>query len=53
VLAPDQRLGFDVDRVKDTLADLFGSRVDLVFRKLFRRLLRDEILSQARTLYAA
>jgi predicted nucleotidyltransferase len=53
VLAPDRRLGFAVDRLEDALADLFGRRVDLVSKKSLHRLLRDEVLSEARTLYAA
>jgi predicted nucleotidyltransferase len=53
VLSPDRRLGFAVDRLEDALADRFGRRVDLVSKKSLHRLLRDEILSEARTLYAA
>jgi predicted nucleotidyltransferase len=53
VLAPDRRLGFAVDRLEDALADLFGRKVDLVSKKSLHRLLRDEVLSEARTLYAA
>jgi predicted nucleotidyltransferase len=39
--------------LEDALADLFGRRVDLVTKKSLHRLLRDEVLSEARTLYAA
>jgi predicted nucleotidyltransferase len=53
VLAPDRRLGFALDRLEDELADLFGRRVDLVSTKSLHRLLRDDVLAQARTLYAA
>ena len=53
VLAPERRLGFAVDRLEDQLADLFGRKVDLVSKRALHRLLRDEVLSQARTLYAA
>ncbi len=53
VLSPGARLGFDIDRLEDELADLFGRKVDLVSRKSLHRLLRDDVLVEARTLYAA
>ncbi len=53
VMAPDRRLGFAVDRLEDELADLFGRTVDLVSKKSLHRLLRDEVLAEARMLYAA
>jgi predicted nucleotidyltransferase len=53
VLAPNRRLGFAIDRLEDELADVFGRRVDLVSKKSLHRLLRDEVLAEARTLYAA
>jgi len=53
VMAPDRRLGFAVDRLEDELADLFGRNVDLVSKRSLHRLLRDEVLAEARTLYAA
>ncbi len=53
VMAPDRRLGFAIDRLEDELADLFGRKVDLVSKASLHRLLRDEVLSEARTLYAA
>ena len=52
-LAPDRGLGFDIDRLEDELANFFGRTVDLVSKKSLHRLLRDEVLSEARTLYAA
>ena len=52
-LAPDARLGFDLDRLEDELASLFGRPDDLVSKKALHRLLRDQVLSEARTLYAA
>lgn len=53
VLAPDARLGFAIDDLEDDLAQLFGRKVDLVSKKALHRLLRDEVVAQARTLYAA
>lgn len=53
VLAPDARLGFAIDRLEDEFADLFGRKVDLVSKKSLHRLLRDAVLDEARTLYAA
>ena len=53
VLAPDARLGFGIDRLEDELGDLFGRKVDLVSKKALHRLLRDEVLAEARPLYAA
>lgn len=53
VLAPDARLGFAFSQLEDELAELFGRRVDLVAKRSLHRLLRDEVLAEARTLYAA
>jgi predicted nucleotidyltransferase len=53
VLSPGARLGFDIDPLEDELADLLGRKVDLVSRKSLHRLLRDDVLVEARTLYAA
>jgi predicted nucleotidyltransferase len=39
--------------LEDELADVFGRNVDLVSKKTLRRLLRDAVLAEARTLYAA
>jgi uncharacterized protein len=52
-LAPNSRLGFRLDKLEDELAELFGRSVDLVSKKSLHRLLRDDILSEARPLYAA
>ena len=52
-LAPDTHLGFGIDELEDELARLFGRTVDLVSKKSLHRLLRDDVLSEARTLYAA
>jgi predicted nucleotidyltransferase len=40
-------------RLQSELAELFGRPVDLVPRDGLKRALRSEVLSQARTLYAA
>ena len=53
VLAPGAQLGFAINDLEDDLAQLFGRRVDLVSKKSLHRLLRDEVVAQARTLYAA
>jgi predicted nucleotidyltransferase len=53
VMAPDRHLGFALDQLEDELADLFGRTVDLVSKKSLHRLLRPEVLAEARTLYAA
>ncbi|MEI8240143.1 MAG: nucleotidyltransferase domain-containing protein [Actinomycetota bacterium] len=52
VLAPDAQLGFTINELEDELAQLFGRHVDLVSKKAVHRLLRDEVVGQARTLYA-
>ncbi len=53
VMAPDRRLGFAIDRLEDELEELFGRKVDLVSKRSLHRLLRGEVLAEARTLYAA
>ena len=52
VLAPGAQLGFAINDLEDDLAQLFGRTVDLVSKKAIHRLLRDEVVAQARTLYA-
>ena len=52
VLAPGAQLGFAINDLEDDLAQLFGRKVDLVSKKAIHRLLRDEVVAQARTLYA-
>jgi predicted nucleotidyltransferase len=51
VLAPGAQLGFAINNLEDDLARLFGRKVDLVSKKAVHRLLRDEVVVQARTLY--
>lgn len=53
VLAPETKLGFGINRLEDELSELFGRPVDLVAKKALHRLLRREVVAEARTLYAA
>lgn len=53
VLEPDTRLGFAINDLEDELATLFERPVDLVSKRALHRLIRDEVLADARTLYAA
>lgn len=53
VLEPGARLGFAINRLEDELAELFDRPVDLVAKRALHRLIRDDVLADARTLYAA
>lgn len=53
VLEPGSRLGFAINHLEDELSMLFGRPVDLVSKQALHRLIRDDVLSDARTLYAA
>ena len=53
VLAPGTSLGFAINHLEDELAGLFDRPVDLVSKDALHRLLRDDVLAEARTLYAA
>lgn len=53
VLAPGKHLGFAINRLEDELAALLGRRVDLVSKASLHRAVRDEVLAEARELYAA
>ena len=53
VVAPGRSLGFAINRLEDELAEVFGRRVDLVAKRAVHRMLRDNVLAEARTLYAA
>jgi hypothetical protein len=53
VMAPGRSLGFAINRLEDELTNLFGRRVDLVSKRSLHRLLRDRVLAEAQTLYAA
>jgi len=52
-LRPGRRLGWDIEQLADDLAELFGRPVDLVSRRGLHPLLRQEVLAEARPLYAA
>jgi predicted nucleotidyltransferase len=53
VLESGAALGFALNDLEDELAALFGRPVDLVSKRALHRLIRDQVLSDARTLYAA
>jgi predicted nucleotidyltransferase len=52
-LEPGRRLGWEIEQLADELAALFGRPVDLVSLAALHRRLKDTVLSEARTLYAA
>ncbi len=52
-LRPGRRLGWEIEQLADALAELLGRPVDLVSRRAIHRALRDEVLAEARPLYAA
>lgn len=52
--APDRQVSlFDLLRLQHRLEDLIGRPVDLVPKEGLKPLVRDEVLSTARTVYAA
>ena len=53
VFQPDARIGWDIVDLDDELSELFGRKVDLVSKRYLHPLMRDEVLAQARVLYAA
>lgn len=53
VLAPGRHLGFRLNALEDELQSLFGRRVDLVSKAALHRLIRENVLAEAQTLYAA
>ena len=53
VMEPGRSLGFAINRLEDELAELFGRRVDLVAKHAVHQMMRDMVLAEARTLYAA
>ncbi len=53
VLAPGRHLGFSINRLEDELAELFARPVDLVSKAALHRTIRDDVLAEARELYAA
>jgi uncharacterized protein len=52
-LAPGARLGWNIEKLSDELSELFGRPVDLVARHALHERLRDQVLAEARLLYAA
>jgi uncharacterized protein len=50
---PGRALGWEIDDLADELAELFGRPVDLVSRRALHAKLRDQVLAEARPLYAA
>ena len=53
VLKPGARLGFRLFDLEDELAEIFGRPVDLVARNSINKYIREQILADARPLYAA
>ena len=53
VLEPGRHLGFAVNALEDELRELFGRDVDLVSKAALHRLIRDDVLTEALSLYAA
>ena len=53
VLAPEARIGWDIETLADELSALFGRHVDLVSKRHLHRLIRDDVLAGAAVLYAA
>lgn len=53
VLKPGVRLGFKLFDLEDELAALFGRPVDLVGRNAVNKYIRDQVLADAKQLYAA
>lgn len=52
-LAPDARLGWDIEDLANELATVLGRPVDLVSRRGLNRRLRDKLLTEAQPIYAA
>ncbi len=52
-LAPDTRLGWAIEDLARELSAVFGRPVDLVSRRALNARLRDQVLAEAQTLYAA
>ncbi|WP_370946447.1 nucleotidyltransferase family protein [Amycolatopsis sp. cg5] len=52
-LAPGVQLGWEIEDLADELAKFFGRPVDLVSRRALHPLLRDDVLAEAKPVYAA
>ncbi len=53
VRAPGSHLGWEIEDLAAELSLLFGRKVDLVSKQYLHRVVRDEVLSTAKVLYAA
>jgi len=53
VLKPNARLGFRFFDLEDELSAIFGRPVDLIARKSINKYIREQVLADARPLYAA
>lgn len=53
VLAPGTHLGWNIEHLADELAEVFGRPVDLASRNALHQRIRDQVLAEARLLYAA
>lgn len=53
VMSPHARLGFDILDLENELSEMFGRKVDLVSKKYLHPLLRDDVIAEAKELYAA
>ena len=51
--APATRLGWAIEDLTNDLAEVFGRPVDLVSRRAIHQRIRDRVLADAQTLYAA
>lgn len=52
VLAPGVRLGWEIADLEEELTRLFGRSVDLGSKRSLHRLVRDEVLAEAKVIYA-
>jgi uncharacterized protein len=52
-LAPDTHLGWEIEDLEAELAAAFGRPVDLVSRRFIHPRIREQVLTEARPLYAA
>lgn len=52
-LRQGRRLGWEIEDLADELSALLGRPVDLVSRRSLHPLLRNDVIAEARTLYAA
>lgn len=53
VFEPDARIGWNIVDLEEELSQLFGRKVDLISKRYIHPLIREEVLSTARLLYAA